>query len=217
MPSEAELKTAKDSLQLVASLFELSKAATDLSNATVNFFKLVGTEGADPELLRSITKATSNIKASAEVHDVEDEKKKKKKVKDPNAPKKPLTSFFLFNNAIREDIQRERATTGLPALSQPEVAQETSRRWKELTKEEKDKWKELYEERKVIYEEENRKYQLSKQTGAPYTPPKGDEFPPRPSGIFGGKISKKSKKRDAPDGDDFDKKKDKKKKSKKIE
>ena len=32
------------------------------------------------------------------------EKSEKKKEKDPNAPKRPLTAFFLFNQKYREKV-----------------------------------------------------------------------------------------------------------------
>lgn len=68
-------------------------------------------------------------------------KKREKKIRDPNAPKRPLTAFFLFTaNArglIREDL-REAGTGEEPKGGA--IAKEAERRWAELPEDEKEVW-----------------------------------------------------------------------------
>ncbi|ODV85840.1 hypothetical protein CANARDRAFT_197623, partial [[Candida] arabinofermentans NRRL YB-2248] len=170
---------------------------SDASKAAVDFFNAVENKPEDNNKMFDMIAPMLNEQV---LEEKKDEKKKVKKIKDPNAPRKPLTSFFLYSNAMRDVIVKERALTGESILSQPEIAQETSRRWKDLSDFEKLKWKELYEEQKVMYEEENKKYLLAKETGQPYTPPKRPDVAPTPAS------AKKS--------DHEPKKKDKKKKKK---
>ncbi|KAG7817010.1 hypothetical protein KL909_005361 [Ogataea angusta] len=190
--------------ELVSALVELSKAASDASKATFLFFNALENNNTDRSLFEDLMVPIVGhdsvpMLANMGNHDKKEEKKRKRAPKDPNAPKKPLTSFFLYSNAMRDIIVKERMLSGESSLSQPEIAQETSRRWKELSESEKAKWKELYEEQKAMYEEENKKYLLAKETGAAYTAPKKPETAPTPSSL------KKS---------DHEKKKEKKKKKK---
>lgn len=63
---------------------------------------------------------------------VEDGSKKKrgpiKKPKDPNAPKRPASSYIYFQNEIRNQLKQE-----FPTISQPELLARISKRWGELT------------------------------------------------------------------------------------
>ena len=52
---------------------------------------------------------------------------KKKKVKDPNAPKRPMSAYLLFVKENRATIAREN-----PAMKNTEVLVEVGRRWKDL-------------------------------------------------------------------------------------
>ena len=60
-------------------------------------------------------------------------KKKTKKVKDPNAPKRPLTSFMLFCKDAREDIKKEH-----PDAAVPEMGKLLGAKYKELSEAEKE-------------------------------------------------------------------------------
>ena len=62
--------------------------------------------------------------------DGEPTKKRKKKdvEKDKNRPKKPMSAFMLYMNAIREDVKRK-----YPDLKVTEIAKKVGEMWKELT------------------------------------------------------------------------------------
>lgn len=168
----SELKNAKDTL--VASLFELSKAAQDAATATVNFYKASSNENLNGESLNSLASTLNNIatSTSAAVPEVEEasspvayagaasgalvatnggetqpeEKKKRKKVeKDPNAPKKPLTIYFAYSFYTRDQIRQERAKQGLSPLSASELNEIIKERWSSISPEEKSKWQSKYQ------------------------------------------------------------------------
>ncbi|KAJ3682996.1 hypothetical protein LUZ60_013223 [Juncus effusus] len=66
----------------------------------------------------------------------EKEKRQKKNV-DPNKPKKPASSFFLFSKETRKQLQEER-----PGMNNSTLNALISVKWKELSDEEKQKWNE---------------------------------------------------------------------------
>ncbi|KAI1714996.1 HMG (high mobility group) box domain-containing protein [Ditylenchus destructor] len=79
---------------------------------------------------------------------------KKSNVKDPNAPKKPLTAYFLWLKDNRARITQ----TGMTA---PQVAKAAGVEWNALT--DKTHWTKLAQQEKQRYEQEMQHYnQLSK-------------------------------------------------------
>jgi hypothetical protein len=57
-----------------------------------------------------------------------EKKKRVKKEKDPNAPKRPLTAFFLFSTNARELVKADLGSAGTPVLVNDEIL----RRWKAM-------------------------------------------------------------------------------------
>ena len=62
----------------------------------------------------------------------ENEGGSKKKEKDPNAPKKPLSSYMLFAQEERSKVKADH-----PTMLSKDVAVEMGQRWKLLTDEER--------------------------------------------------------------------------------
>jgi len=81
-------------------------------------------------------------------------KKKTKKVKDPNAPKRPQSSYFLYMNATRDAVKAEH-----PGLTIGGIAKEISRRWSELDASDKEVYEGQAEEAKARYLEEKAAYE----------------------------------------------------------
>ncbi|ODQ80088.1 hypothetical protein BABINDRAFT_161080 [Babjeviella inositovora NRRL Y-12698] len=184
-----EFKLAKDSL--VASLFELSKTAQEVSAATINFYNYVSNnaspEEADEakELLATATeslkptrkrasKKTDSSQGNEEQtqpgsEEIEEPTKKRAKrakaEKDPNAPKKPLTTFFVFSAEVRQKIQDERKKNGEPLYTSVELAQEVAKRWNELTDGEKEKYKNKYTTDMDLWRKEKELYDETKNAG----------------------------------------------------
>jgi len=69
------------------------------------------------------------------IDDAEGGKKRKRssKPKDPNAPKRPASSYILFQNEIRAQLRQE-----FPHLSNPELLAVISDKWKNMSEAEKE-------------------------------------------------------------------------------
>ncbi|CAF0745750.1 unnamed protein product [Adineta steineri] len=72
----------------------------------------------------------------------------KKAAKDPNAPKRPLSAFFLFSQDERPDIKKKS-----PSLSVGDISKEIGARWKKVT----DDTKKRYEQKAAV---EKQKYEV---------------------------------------------------------
>lgn len=86
--------------------------------------------------------------------------KKKKRKKDPNAPKRPQTAFFLFSGEFREEAKGtlpEGARVG-------EVAKKLGLMWSELEDEEKKKYQDQADINKGEYEKAMEEYNSTKQS-----------------------------------------------------
>ena len=74
--------------------------------------------------------------------------KKQKKIRDPLAPKRPVSAYLLFANSIREAVKVEQ-----PELSSKEMVTELARRWGFLVEEEKASFKVQADQLMVEYRE----------------------------------------------------------------
>ena len=83
---------------------------------------------------------------------------KKKKLKDPEAPKKPATAFFLFCKDERPRVVEMLGTK----LIGP-VAVELSKRWANVDQEAKANWDAMAKVEKSKYEEQKEKYRPSEE------------------------------------------------------
>ena len=184
--ASTKLKTAKDSL--VASLFELSRAANQTASSIIDFYNNI--DGDEEEKIDAFTTLTESLQtltsATNQFHSISNElinpseddkdvasstaattaKPAKKKVeRDPNAPKKPLTVFFAYSAYIRQELRDARAKAGLPPLSSTEITQEISKKWKELSDSEKEKWKQAYNVELEHYQKAKSEYLENKKNG----------------------------------------------------
>jgi hypothetical protein len=80
---------------------------------------------------------------------------KAKKVKDPNAPKRPLSAYFLFMNVARPQVKKEN-----PDFKIGDIAKEMGKMWGVITPAEKSKYekeaagaKKKWEAEKAAYEQ----------------------------------------------------------------
>ncbi|KAI9719455.1 MAG: hypothetical protein M1812_003526 [Candelaria pacifica] len=98
-------------------------------------------------------------KDSKDDKDIKEEKKekKKKRARDPNMPKRPLTAYFLYMQSARSIIDKD-----LPGAKPGQIAEEGTRRWKQMTNQEKQLWKEHYVENLKAYNEKVKKYKGDK-------------------------------------------------------
>ncbi|KAJ8086061.1 hypothetical protein AAF712_008325 [Marasmius tenuissimus] len=78
--------------------------------------------------------------------DLDDEGGKRKRVKDPNAPKRPASSYILFQNDVRQTIKEK-----YPDLSPAELRGVISQEWANLKDDQKDHYKKAAESHKEKY------------------------------------------------------------------
>ena len=95
-----------------------------------------------------------------------------KPMKDPNAPKKPLSAYFLFSQEERLKVKAE-----FPDYSITEVAKELGRRWAQIDP----AIKQSYEQR---YQESRRQYEQALQAYKPQKKIKGPNAPKRPLSAY---------------------------------
>lgn len=60
-------------------------------------------------------------------------RKRKTKPKDPNAPKRPPSSYLLFQNEVRQELKQKH-----PTISNNELLAKIAKAWSEMPKEQKD-------------------------------------------------------------------------------
>jgi len=112
--------------------------------------------------------APSNGKRKAQVlADGEVKKKKVKKPRDPDAPKRPPSSYLLFQNEIRQAMKKAN-----PGMANHEILTTISQRWASMTPEEKDTYHKRQEVAKAQYTLEKTAYD------ARHLPIVEDDVPP---------------------------------------
>ncbi|CAF0757804.1 unnamed protein product [Adineta steineri] len=92
----------------------------------------------------------------------------KKAAKDPNAPKRPLSAFFLFSQDERPDIKKKS-----PSLSVGDISKEIGARWKKVTDDTKKRYEQKAAVEKQKYEVRVAEYKKSGGGGASSSPAKG--------------------------------------------
>lgn len=83
---------------------------------------------------------------------------KKKSKKDPNAPKKNLTAFILFQNAMRPEVKKKH-----PDMSFGDMGTLLGLEWRVLGDKQKQKWTDKAKAEKARYREEKRKYDAERK------------------------------------------------------
>lgn len=101
--------------------------------------------------------------------------KKKKVEKDPNAPKKPLTTYLRFNLSVRDQMRKERFQNGQPTYPATELNQIIADRWANLSVPEKEKLQKAYESEYEIYKKELGTYNANKKEEAAAAPTEESE------------------------------------------
>ncbi|KAJ3275298.1 FACT complex subunit [Borealophlyctis nickersoniae] len=101
----------------------------------------------------STSSSSSSKKPSKEK---EPAKKKAKKDKDANAPKRPLTSYMLFQKEKRNEV-----VSGNPSMPVPEVSKRLGEMWKALSNEEKKRYEDMAKEAKEQYKVAIDEYEAS--------------------------------------------------------
>ncbi|KZF22037.1 hypothetical protein L228DRAFT_268536 [Xylona heveae TC161] len=159
---------------VVTGLATLQSAVQDLSRAYINHSNTVlGRPGAGPTLdfLSLSNPLGDNGLLLAQrgltpgmVADAGEKKKRKKRAHDKNAPKRPLTPYFLYMQFARQDIMKALGEGARPK----DISAEGTKRWAEMSDQDKLKWKEYYQENLAKYQEKMKEYK-AKTGGADHS------------------------------------------------
>ena len=109
---------------------------------------------ADKDKERYLREMENYTPPSDESDSDDGKKKKKKKVKDPNAPKRNQSAFFLYSNATRNDVKNAN-----PEVSFGGIAKIISVNFKALSASERDYWDKKAAADKERYQREMAAYQ----------------------------------------------------------
>lgn len=147
----------------MSALSSLSKAAQETANATVDFYgSLQGSETLPANFLSlvatlgSISKDIGGgvddlVNGAANGRAGRSSKGKPKKEIDPDAPKKPTTSYFAFATEERKKIHQEREREGNTSHNNSLITLEVADRWNHLTDAEKEPWIGTYKKQLAQY------------------------------------------------------------------
>ncbi|KAL0581197.1 hypothetical protein V5O48_000785 [Marasmius crinis-equi] len=105
----------------------------------------------DPDSAPNLVNGT--LKRKRGKGDVEEDGGKRKRVKDPNAPKRPASSYILFQNDVRSTIKAK-----YPDLSPSELRTAISQEWATLKEDQKEHYKKAAETGKTKYLAEKAAY-----------------------------------------------------------
>ncbi|KAI9817174.1 MAG: hypothetical protein M1827_001286 [Pycnora praestabilis] len=83
--------------------------------------------------------------------------KKKRAPRDPNAPKRPLTPYFLYMSQARSLIAGDLGEGAKPG----DVSKEGTRRWGDMTEDQKELWKQHYAKNLEAYNERVKEYKAT--------------------------------------------------------
>jgi len=89
--------------------------------------------GASSRLHDDSTKGKRKADPSPEDGDGPKKRKRNVKPKDPNAPKRPASSYILFQNEVRKDLKEQH-----PELSNSDLLGLISEQWKHMSEEQKE-------------------------------------------------------------------------------
>ncbi|KAI9805886.1 MAG: hypothetical protein M1825_000500 [Sarcosagium campestre] len=149
---------------VVSSLETLKSAVEDLSRAyIVHTNSVLSGPGSNLEIasLSNNLTAGSGLGAGtvgdAAVAADGEPKKKKKRAHDPNAPKRPLTPYFLYMQSARPIIAKDLGENAKPG----DVSAEGTKRWKEMPLKESELWSEAYHKNLAEYQDRVKAYKAS--------------------------------------------------------
>ncbi|CAO0800166.1 unnamed protein product [Mucor circinelloides] len=156
----------------------LTKNLKDFSEILLNSSELAGSE------------ASSNATGNGSAASAATEKPKKKKAeKDPNAPKRNLSSYMLYSQSVRPDVVKQN-----PTVRPVDIAKIIGEKWNALTDKEKQPFVKAAEKEKARFDKETKSYKATLGEPAESTPAKRKAEQPIAEPASEKKEKKKSKK-----------------------
>ncbi|KAF8966410.1 high mobility group box domain-containing protein [Flammula alnicola] len=142
--------------QLAASLSAVADSMRNCAQMAETFAKIVSDSTYSPEnaeLLHESTKGKRKAALSPEEGDGTKKRKRNTKPKDPNAPKRPASSYILFQNEVRKELKEQH-----PNLSNSDLLGMISEQWKHMSEEQKETYNQAMKTAKIQYSEEKKAY-----------------------------------------------------------
>ncbi|KAK4515084.1 uncharacterized protein ATC70_002694 [Mucor velutinosus] len=135
----------------------LTKNLKDFSEILLNSSEFAGSEA-----------SSSNAASNGSAASASSEKPKKKKVeKDPNAPKRNLSSYMLYSQSVRPDVVKQN-----PSVRPVDIAKIIGEKWNALSDKEKQPFVKAAEKEKARYDKETKTYKATLGEPAESTPAK---------------------------------------------
>ncbi|KAG6845820.1 hypothetical protein H0H87_002508 [Tephrocybe sp. NHM501043] len=131
----------------LATLSAALKATADLTDTFAAFVKDATFTVTDGE------KKARKRKGAVDDDDDDKPVKRKRKAKDPNAPKRPASSYIMFQNDIRKDLKEKN-----PHLSNPDLLALISAKWSEMSEADKAVYNQAVASAKEQYSKEKTAY-----------------------------------------------------------
>ncbi|KAF2666785.1 hypothetical protein BT63DRAFT_318477 [Microthyrium microscopicum] len=182
--------------QLVTGLSNISSAINEFSRSYIQHTnKWVGAEmtGLPPALdisaMSNLFGTNSSNPLTSTLHESTDKKRKptkQRKARDPNAPKRPLTAYFLYAKSARPVVKADFENQHLvPSANQ--ISEEILKRWKEMPDGERHNWKQVYEKNADAYRAELQVYRDT--LGQAAAPEEDDEAHEEPEDAIAGAVA----------------------------
>jgi len=153
---------------------QVVNAVVDNSGQVLNY----STNASGQTVMRQVTQVQQQQQQQQAVTQVQQQKQQivtaipgqqtkvnQKPIKDPNAPKKPLSAYFLFSQEERLKVKAEN-----PDYSITEVAKELGRRWATLNPSLKASYEQRYQDARKVYDQEMNHYKPQKKKKDPNAP-----------------------------------------------
>ncbi|KAF8169512.1 high mobility group box domain-containing protein [Pholiota molesta] len=140
--------------QLAASLAAVAESMRNCAQLADSFAKIVG-DSAYSQEAADLLHDTLKGKGRAHATDDDGPKKRKRntKPKDPNAPKRPASSYILFQNEVRKELKEQN-----PNLSNSDLLGLISEQWKQMSDEQKETYNQAMKTAKAQYSAEKQAY-----------------------------------------------------------
>lgn len=143
-----EFRQSRD--QFLSSFSVLKDAFGDLMhNYAKHTSRVLGEEVPNLDtVLKELNNTVGNTIARSPSADKNVPEKKKKRAHDPNAPKRPLTPFFLYMQTAREIIRSDLG----PDAKKGAVSDEGTRRWGVMNAYDRQQWADAYQDNLKLYQ-----------------------------------------------------------------
>jgi len=153
--SDDATKFEQQKSQFVAGLTAVAESMRKCAEMAEAFAVLVNGSAASVESPAAHEKAlTGKRKRKADAtEEGEGPKRRKRKPKDPNAPKRPASSYILFQNEVRKELKALH-----PSMSNHELLNMIAKQWQEMSEEDKAVYHQAMTTAKERYSQDKKAY-----------------------------------------------------------